>query len=336
MAPLLHLPAERVGVDQLHLIYLNFFKHLFKYTVHENLPETKKVIIRDYLKAQSFYSYDAASVDEDPVKRWIGREVKRFLAEAQVHLPFLLRTAAAPIDLLPNSVEDFVDEDGVHEEMDVDDDEYEPTPAEIEAESEQEPLMMANAERWDRFLSFVLDVQSPWISDTDEYREQRAVSYFNHSMACSRDLLELKPTLQSWVPHISCFVVPQQILLLGDPSRRAADACESFGAVVKHIIKRLTCRRRTRGAEAPEAVSAQHHHHRNGKTWRQSFSRGYIEQTFRRVCVRESLLHGEGNAPFLQRADWKLLRKGIKTEHVRQAKEVPPSVRSMMAAEVDV
>ena len=32
--------------------------------------------------------------------RWIGREVKRFLAEADVHVPFLLRVAAAPPDMM--------------------------------------------------------------------------------------------------------------------------------------------------------------------------------------------------------------------------------------------
>ena len=30
------------------------------------------------------------------MKRWIGREVKRFLSEAELHLPFLLQIAAAP------------------------------------------------------------------------------------------------------------------------------------------------------------------------------------------------------------------------------------------------
>eukprot|EP00965_Chrysotila_dentata_P012466 409889-Pleurochrysis_carterae.AAC.1 len=34
------------------------------------------------------------------------------------------------------------------------------------------------------------------------------------------DLYELKSTLQSWVPHIAVFIVPRQILFLGDPSRR--------------------------------------------------------------------------------------------------------------------
>ena len=53
--------------------------------------------MRDYLIGCNFYSYNAADVEEDPVKRWIGREViKRFLSEAHVHLPFLLRVAAAP------------------------------------------------------------------------------------------------------------------------------------------------------------------------------------------------------------------------------------------------
>ena len=83
-------------MDQLHLVYLNFFKHLFKYTVHESLPTLKKKLVRDYLREAGYYSYDAASDDEDPVKRWIGREVRRFLTEAHLHLPFLLRLAAAP------------------------------------------------------------------------------------------------------------------------------------------------------------------------------------------------------------------------------------------------
>ena len=103
----------------LHLIYLNVFKHLFNYTIHQPMPgesaglplpahtltrclsccppvARKKKIVRDYLKGCGFYSYDAAEEEEDPVKRWIGREVKRFLSEAEQHLPFLLQISAAP------------------------------------------------------------------------------------------------------------------------------------------------------------------------------------------------------------------------------------------------
>ena len=80
----------RLGADQLHLVYLNMFKHLFKYSIHEPLPESKKKVVSKYLKAAGFYSYDAADESDDPVKRWIGREVKRFLHEADCLLPFLL------------------------------------------------------------------------------------------------------------------------------------------------------------------------------------------------------------------------------------------------------
>ena len=83
-------------------------------------------------------------------------------------------------------------------------------------------------------------------------------------------------------------IVPRQIVDLGDPSRRAADACESFGSCAKRIIKHLTCRRALRAG----------------------FGRGFIEQAFRRLVVRSGLIHGEENAPFLQRRDAQLIGAG--------------------------
>ena len=67
----------------------------------------KKKIVREYLKNAGFYSYNAAADDEDPTSRWIGREAKRFLAEAHIHLPFLLQLAAAPPKVI--TVDDEVD-----------------------------------------------------------------------------------------------------------------------------------------------------------------------------------------------------------------------------------
>jgi len=100
MPPAVRNGMERAGADNLHLIYLNIFKMLFNYTVHQNLPDSKKKLVKAYLRNAGFYSYDAAAADEEnPVMRWIGREVKRFLAEADVHVPFLLRVAAAPPDM---------------------------------------------------------------------------------------------------------------------------------------------------------------------------------------------------------------------------------------------
>ena len=57
------------------------------------------------------------------------------------------------------------------------------------------------------------------------------------------------------------------------------------------MIKFLTCRR---------AVSAK-------------YGRGYIEQAFRRMTVRASLIHGPENAPFLQRKDARLLGTGLQS-----------------------
>ena len=66
-------------------------------------------------------------------------------------------------------------------------------------------------------------------------------------------VIMLSYTMMTWVPHILVFIVPLQMVYLGDPTRRAADACESFGAMVKKVIKHTTCRRR-RSAEAHDHV----------------------------------------------------------------------------------
>ena len=116
----------------------------------------------------------------------------------------------------------------------------------------------------------------------------RALSYANGARLCSRDLLQLKPTMLSWVPHIACNIVPRQIVELGDGSKRAADACEAYGACAKRTIKHLTCRR---------AIGS-------------GFRRGFIEQAFRRLTVRAGLIHGPENEPFLQRRDARMLCVG--------------------------
>jgi hypothetical protein len=285
---------RRLGADQLHLVYLNMFKHLFKYTVHEPLPDSKKKIVSEYLKAAGFYSYDAADDSDDPVKRWIGREVKRFLHEADQHLPFLLNLSSTSIDVSPDNGAT-INAAG-EEEMDISGNKFEPTEEEVAAEAARAPLIILNAERWDAFLSWVSGIELPWAEDTDEYRKERALQYCNGARAVSRDLYDLKPTMASWVPHIACNIVPQQIVELGDPSRRAADACESFGACAKKVIKHLTCRRMVRAG----------------------FSRGYVEQAFRRLVVRASLIHGPENDEYLLRRDARLLGAGrVSAAHSR-------------------
>ena len=59
--PLSHHGMDRCGVDNLHLVYLNISKHLFRYTIHECIPSpAKKAIVRDYCQAAGFYSCAAS------------------------------------------------------------------------------------------------------------------------------------------------------------------------------------------------------------------------------------------------------------------------------------
>ena len=212
--------------------------------------------------------------------------MKRFLHEADMHLPFLLEISSGTIDVGPETAA--ATNAAGEEEMDVSGDEFEPTDAEVAAEAARSPLVVVNAERWDRFLTWVRGIECPWDSDTDEYRRHRALQYVNGARAVSRDLYDLKPMMASWVPHIACNIAPRQIVELGDPIRRSADACESSGACAKKVIKFLTCQRK---------ISSQ-------------YGRGFIEQAFRRLTWRSARIHGEENAPFLQRKYALLLGHG--------------------------
>lgn len=58
------------------------------------------------------------------------------------------------------------------------------------------------------------------------------------------------------------------------------------------------------------------------RRWKQAFNIGYIQQAFTRACVRESLRHGEENAPYMQRSDHKLVSKGKASVAVSSKVEV--------------
>ena len=163
-------------------------------------------------------------------------------------------------------------------------------------------------------LAIVTAMHRPWPinveSDTDDYRQGRAIEVFNLAARCCDDLYELKPMegVVSWVPHILLFIVPRQMVSLGDPARRSCDACESFGALFKKTIKHATCRRRLM------TERADHDSRKPGRNarWRQSFTVGYIQQAFTRLTVSERLRcdTGANNQRFLQRADWARMNKG--------------------------
>ena len=114
------------------------------------------------------------------------------------------------------------------------------------------------------------------------------------------------------------FIVPRQIVSLGDLSKRSCDACESLGASVKRIIRHATCRRRA------SATTLHKHTNSKGKSWSATFTRGYIEQAFRRVCVRADLIHGVENERYLQRADERLRSKGKVARDTGRARAPKP------------
>ena len=250
-----------------------------------------------------------------------------------------------------------------------DDPELEPTAEELATEEAEEPTMMRNAGFWDDFLNLVAIMQRPWAppeGDTDEYRQARAVEVFNAgafgssnlppaaavaAAAClplphltvycsphvaaakvAENYFNLPGSDLSWVEHIGLFVIPRQIVELGDPTRRACDACESLGARFKKIIKHLTCRRALRKDVAAQRRQASTRDFVK-ESWSQNFSRGYIEQAFARLVVEEGLRHGAENEAFLQREDYRLMTQGLRGVKVesRRGAEPPPSIARALA-----
>ena len=86
-------------------------------------------------------------------------------------------------------------------------------------------------------------------------------------------------------------------------SQNFVSGCESFGAMIKKIIKHLTCRRSVKVDSTTGDASTTPHHVSGEERWRQTFTRGFIQQAFERVCVRAELRLGPENAPFAQRTD---------------------------------
>ena len=145
--------------------------------------------------------------------------------------------------------------------------------------------------------------------------------------AVARDIYKLNPELQAWVLHVLCFIVPRQIVELGDPTRRSCDACEALGSMFKADIRFRTCRRRT------SSSTLFSHRSQNGKTlWSQTFKVGYIEQAFKRASVRAELLHGEANLPYLGRKEHRILGTGKASTSKQRAESSAFSIKEAIEA----
>ena len=94
----------------------------------------------------------------------------------------------------------------------------------------------------------------------------------------------------------------------------------------KKIIKHLTCRR--------HISSTGSHHTAGARSWTQTFKKGWVQQTFERLCVRESLLHSAENTRYLQREDHLVLTRGKASQSRARppAEDPPPTIRQRMEA----
>ena len=124
------------------------------------------------------------------------------------------------------------------------------------------------------------------------------------------------------------FILPRQIVELGDPMRRACDACESLGARFKKLIKTLTCRRTVRAQTQGPSTRE----HKNA-AWRQAYTKGYVEQAFTRVTVGEQIRHGEENEAYLLREDWRLREQGLRGIKKERKDERRASIFTLMECE---
>ena len=173
--------------------------------------------------------------------------------------------------------------------------------------SENESVHERDARFWDNFYTLTRSFRK-FESDTDDYREFRAVELFNSASQVGRDVKVLRPTLQSACPHILANVIPRQIKDMGDPLRRGCDQSESVGANMKSTIHRRVARNKITG-------EARTHTRRNArgdveKTWTQKLKFSRVMQAFRAECVRERILRDPESAKFLQRKHHRLLNTG--------------------------
>ena len=181
--------------------------------------------------------------------------------------------------------------------------------------------MMNDAEKWDDFLALIDILQEKWASEADDtqaYREARAVRVFNAGTSTTIDVLpycsttiicrvkkmrdfllrcncaavkvvnnhkEFPGAHRSWVEHILLFIVPRQIVELGDPARRSCDACESLGARMKKIIKHLTARNHIRPGETASQRCATSTRTGVTTSWQRIFNVGLLDTLSRRSPV---------------------------------------------------
>jgi hypothetical protein len=306
------------AVDPLHLNLLGKFKAFLSGTIFMFMSDEMLLVLQEWLQLMGFQLRLSREPGEDPTKSWIGPDCRRLMEDASKYLPHMLMLAHAPASAGPAAREalevakadrkegppaptdaDDEDDDGDYDEP--------PTAEEIAANEVESPVLMKCARAWDTF--FVLaDYESRlFIEDTDKYRAERMVAYFNAEVACKRVLIDLGVYDHSFNSHIGMCVVTRQIMEDGDPGKRGCNVNEAFGAKCKDVIHNLVCRR---VQKTEKTMHKKQKADGTLQTWQQAFRVGRIAQTFRHMCIRKKMIDDPRYTHLRQRKDMAILHTG--------------------------
>ena len=201
-----------------------------------------------------------------------------------------------------------------------------------------ESVAERDARFWDNYLAMRCSLRV-FESDTDAYRQQRAVEVFNTSNQVMKDVKVLRPTLQSAIPHILRNIVPQQIVEMGDPLGRGCDQSEAIGANLKSTLHRRVRRVKLKGkwvdgkwvAEKTKTYTRRDASGGIDKQWTQkALQVSRVMQAFKAECVRERIVRDPGSAHLLQRKHHRLLKGGRASK--APTKEEKPEGREISEA----
>jgi hypothetical protein len=327
------------SADILHLIFINYFKmHLevliFVYLM-ELSPEAREPI-EVFLHSKSIPIRLAKSITLTEVSQSLtGRDAKVMCEKANEIFPELLEWAHAPQEAIEAAAKAAADErrngggktaaatpekhDNVFtmrrpsaadsDDDDSEDEDEDGATAEKEAE-EAEARKLQYAGFLDDFSALVYAVR-PFERDDKAFREERALELFNAGSKCGRNMVSVRENFDSAVPHVLTSVVTRQMVLDGDPNRRATDQSEAIGVTIKFDLHNRCNRQRLK--RDPSKAKRRNSKGEIVKEWKQKLTISRIMQVFKKSVLREALRRDPDSAKYLQRKDFVTKSTGFVT-----------------------
>ena len=256
------------SVDILHLIFINLAKmHLESMLLVflEELSAEAREPAEAFLHSKGIPIRLAKAQNVTEMSNSLtGRDMKVLCEKATEILPELLEWAHAPQEAVEAAARDTarevasgqrapggrsLDVDNTFSmgraggESDESDEEDEERAEELEARK------MQYAGYFEDFLMVVHAVR-PFERDDKEYREERATELFNAGSKVGRNMVAVRSDFQSSVPHVLTHIVTRQMVMYGDPQRRACDQSEAIGVNIKFDLHNRCNRQRVKEKES--------------------------------------------------------------------------------------